>query len=182
MKLSNVLKKLGAVGVAVAALTIGIGQAAATVITFNFSSSYSSGSGTLNATDNGNGSYTAISGFGNETIGLNNYLLTLIFNPNGTFQFSNGTYIFDNQVVPAGNPLILNGGLLFSSTNGGGMINLYSTGPNSYYYSSALAGGSIYNPGVLASFEVTSVPEPATLTLFGIGLIGMAVARRRSRK
>ncbi len=34
----------------------------------------------------------------------------------------------------------------------------------------------------LLSFEVNSVPEPGTLTIFGLGLIGLCAARRRNKR
>ena len=36
--------------------------------------------------------------------------------------------------------------------------------------------------GYLVEYEVRSVPEPATLGLFGLGLVGLAAMRRRTRK
>ena len=56
------------------------------------------------------------------------------------------------------NPLITNGGLLF--TSGGYEVNIFSTGPGSYTY----YDNSGYNTPVSFSLSA-AVPEPSTLIL-----------------
>ena len=70
MKLSVVARRLTVAAAAFAAISFGTGQAVATTFTFAFHGSTVSGFGTLYATDNGDGSFTATSGFGHETFGI----------------------------------------------------------------------------------------------------------------
>ena len=183
MKDSILLKCVLAAGIAVAAFTFGMGQAAAnTIFNFNFSSASASGSGTLTAEDNGDGSFTAISGEGTEIFGSTPELLTLIFNPNGTANALSptGAYIYDNQLLPLSNPMLLIGGLLFG-TAGGAEINIWGTTANNYQFSRFQ--GSFNTLGDSTEFTLTrAVPEPGSITLLGLGLLGFVAIRRKLGK
>lgn len=62
-------------------------------------------------------------------------------------------------------------------TNGGSAtITLASNPSDVYYYSKDITGGS----GVTQSFNI--VPEPMTMSLMGVGLLGLGLVRRYRRK
>ena len=72
-----IMKQLGRIGITIAFLIGSVSPAMATLVQFNFSfnSENESGSRTLEALDNGNGSYTAVSGFATETGTLTDSLI-----------------------------------------------------------------------------------------------------------
>jgi hypothetical protein len=189
MKVSNFVKKLSAVGVAVGALTFGMGQAMADqIFDFSFSGPTASGFGTLTATENGDGSFTAVSGTGTETIGDLTDAINLVFNPNGknpasssqTFTMDGQSYVFtfDNQIFSTSDPLVNTNGLLFVNSSNTA-LNIFSNGKSDYtFYTS-----SPFNEPT--SFKLTTaaaVPEPTTVAMLGLGLIGFAASRRKSAK
>jgi hypothetical protein len=177
MNVSKFLKKLSVAGIAVAALTFGMGQAAASVMfDFIFGGIHAFGSGILTANDNGNGSFTAMSGAGTESVNGITETLTLLPNTSGgtgEIYSPSGFFIFDDQLFPNADPLISNGGLLFSSSTGA-EVNIYSNGVDNYTF---YINNGFNEP---TSFTLTAVPEPATAALRGLGLLGFAVARRKS--
>jgi hypothetical protein len=155
------------------------------------------GSGTLNAVPDGlgDGGYLAVAGSLTMTGGAlagNTYALlsggpTPTISPSGTFQFDNLLYPGGNAgngvnngvgfIGVIGNPSFLdNGGLLF--VGGGTEVNIFGNGNNNYAF--------LYVPPFLsgsasgASFNL--VPEPASLTLLGLGALGMAGYGWRRRK
>jgi hypothetical protein len=129
-------------------------------------------SGTLNATANGDGTFTAISGSGT----FNGIAITLILNPTPPNQATSptGFFFYDNQLLPANNPLILNGGLLFSLASGpAAELNIYSTARGQYT--------TYTNDGfnVSSAFALAEAPEPGSLVLFGAGFAVLCMFRRR---
>src|SRR5262245_13589551 len=150
---------------------------AGTVFDFSYFGEAHQAHGTLTAVDNGDGSFTAVSGGGL----FDTYSLSLIPNPvaPGTATSSTGYFYYDNQLFPAGNPLILNGGLLFAVDTGTATeLNIYSNGPYpATQYTSYLNDGNWDNGEFtlaridLELFAASSVPEPITVFLVATGLL-----------
>ena len=168
--------------VILALLLTGVGQAKADLFDFTVTGDGISGSGELTATSNGNGTYTAtdVSGI------FNGDAISLIANPNAP-SYSNtadfwvpgfGEYYitYDNQLYPSSNPLIDNNGLLFASADNP-YINIFSIGPNDYLVTPTITLTTPVNFTLSAA-----VPEPATLFIYGLGLVALAAFRIRSRK
>ena len=70
-------------------------------------------------------------------------------------------------------------GTLFS-----GNVSGLTQGPTGFgfYVAGTDAGGAAQNNLYVNSLEVTSVPEPAAIALFGVGLAGLGIRRWKSRK
>jgi hypothetical protein len=164
---------------AVAALLFVVKPAAADqIFYFSYSGASVSGSGSLIATANGDGSFTAVSGTGTQTVGGVSDALTLVFNPNGvTVSFSpSGLLFYDNQLFPDNDPLISDSGLLFLSSTQ--EVNIFSNIGDGYQYYQQ----DEFTESIVFSLSDTppqAVPEPAPIILIGIGLIAFAALRRR---
>lgn len=151
---------------------------------FSFEISFSGGGvqgvGILNATSNGDGSFTAVSGSAFVIGAPRSGALTLLANPfSPSFVISpSGFFFFDNQLFPGANPTLSEGGLLFLFADGT-EVNIWGTGPSTYTYADST--GFQYD---FLSFRLTLVPEPSSLTMVAVALVpGLGVwwSRRRSK-
>lgn len=162
---------------AIAAMLFIVGPAKADqIFYFAFSGATVSGSGMLNATDNGTGSFTAVSGSGTQNVGGVVDTLTLIFNDNGTtVSFSPGAFFFDNQLFPGNDPLISDAGLLFSTATQ--EVNLFSIigGGYQFFQQDGFTEAITF---LLSDSPIQAVPEPTSILLFGIGFLAIAAFRR----
>ena len=167
-----------------AAMALGAMASSASAVTFLFSYTGDGGangaSGTLQATANGNGTYTATSGtitaFGPVVSG-SGVLTPDPTAPAASFSPS-GFFIYDDQLLPSQNPLLSNPGLLFDV--GGAEVNIFSNGPGPDTYTLYNNDGANVNGDFALS---AAVPEPATwaLMLAGFGLAGAAARTSRKR-
>jgi hypothetical protein len=163
------------------------GRADASLVQFDFSYSGTnisggpvSGSGYLFGTDIGGGTYLLTSGDGTSSEAGN-----LTLEPAGTYI---NTYpptvnlTSDNLLTPASNPVLDGNGLVFAGSSlppTSQYFNIWGNGPNNYAYFNNYDSWPI-GSGTLDSFTVSGpVPEPATLTLLGTGLLAGCVIRRR---
>jgi hypothetical protein len=140
--------------------------------------------GTLNATANGDGTFTAISGTGTEASAGYTGGISLIANPSppGSTSSPSGFFTYDDQLLPGQNPLITNGGLLFSPTGSAAFteLNIFSNGPGPGTYT--LYDNTGFNLNGNFSLSQVVVPEPASLTLLGLGVTGLAFYALRKRR
>jgi hypothetical protein len=167
------------VAFAIAALMFVVKPALADqIFYFSFSGTTVSGSGMLNAADNGDGTFTALNGTGTQNVNGVADALTLIFNPNGTTVANSpsGILFYDNQLFPGQDPLVSDAGLLFASSTQ--EVNLFSNLGGGYQFVQQ-DGFSESITFSLSDTPVQTVPEPASIILFSIGLIGFAALRRR---
>jgi hypothetical protein len=166
---------------------LSLGPAVAdTVFDFTFVGMYT-GSGTLTAVDNGNGSYTAVSGTGS----YDDLAITLVADPAAPNPFDltvgNSDFTYDNLLFPMAASVLDGWGLLFSFDNpvnplGATYVNFCGTiacdGVDNTY--SALLNDANYTVDD-ATFDIheDAVPEPSTLSVLGLCLVGLTTFKRR---
>jgi hypothetical protein len=148
--------------------------------TFTFTAT-DSGSGTfsygvLQASDNGDGSFTATSGYLVVISGANVGAYELFPNPSPPFPFvsPSGAFIVDNVLYPGQDPSLDVYGLLF--TGAGLEINIWGTGPGTYSYY-AFNGSSFTLASNNAVFTLASTPAQQIQVLQSVvqGLVNAGV-------
>lgn len=150
----------------------------ASVLAENFDFTYTgsagvSAFGSLTATSNGDGTFTATSGFITVTGGAVMGTWNLVTNPGGTAASLSpfAMFIFDNQLLPVADPKLTTSGLLFS--DGIVEVNIWGNSPGSYSHWEAMGGGY----AVSSDGQFTLTPAPGSVALLGLG--GVVAARRR---
>jgi len=155
-----------------------LGTAMADTFDFTYAGGLYSGSGTLQAINNGNGTFTATSGSGV----FDGFAISLIANPSApnSSNSPSGAFYYDDLLFPTATPVIDSGGLLFSINGlGATELNICSVGAGcGTTYTALLNNGG----GDTGRFTLSAVPEPSTLTFLGLGLLGITTLKRRISK
>jgi hypothetical protein len=188
------MKCLRGLGIVVAVVFLtGVGQANAdTIFDTSFSGTYIGGQGTLDATVNGNGSYTVVSGSltvtdTNANVPLANDVFTVYAAPNpGVNTSPDGSFYYDNLLFSSQPYLDDTAGLLFTDAKGN-ELNIWGPGYNNDpLYAAWISTPSQWwasqdNNVVFNATDPPSVPEPATLLLLGSGVAGLVGWRWRRK-
>lgn len=156
--------------------------AQAGMMSFSFDSTGSHDvNGTLTYDDATNGINNGTS-LGHNITGISGFITgdgggsiaSLINNPNQPNPYGSSGYVIDNNVFLAGTILDLWG--MFFKTADGSKWNLWGNGNSDYELHSYDARLDEHG-----SLSIKSIPEPQTLLLIGLGLIGMAFVVRRQQ-
>lgn len=99
-----------------------------------------------------------------------------------------GSFIFDDAIYAFGldygnynsstASVILNG--YSASTTNGGFFGIIDSNAFSTVNYSATGSGSLFDNVTYSATQTNQIPEPGALVLMGLGLVGLAVARRRN--
>ena len=136
----------------------------------------------LTATDNGNGTFTAISGSGFWDVTTPIDLLLDASAP-GIQYAADGLFYFDDQLFPGNDPVLSVGGLMFSIALGNAQeLNIW--GVDGGRYEAMMNSGGGFSAASFGTATLSGVPEPATLPLVVSGIMGLGFGqylRRRRR-
>lgn len=147
----------------------GVDSVTATQITFPSNASLGVSTGSFSALGTCTGCVT-MSTFTYAPTVMSGLLLTIVSNAlTSTFTLDAGAV----ATVTPGNPGTL-------QISGSGIATLTGYDPTPGLFSFTTQSGVLNN--VTFSSTMTAVPEPATLGLFGIGMLGLGLARRARRR
>lgn len=160
----------------VLALMASATMSASTVFNFTDTGDGISISGTIVGNDNGNGTFTIISGSGL----FNGSPIALLPGSGGS---PLGSFTYDSLLFPGGDPALDNSGLLFLF-NGTNELNIWGTEPGVYstYTSGAPYSYPLQNDATLFTLTQSSTPEPGTMAMLGVGLALAAIGGWRRKK
>jgi hypothetical protein len=146
-----------------AIIQAGAGQGADPLFVFTDKGPTFTVSANLNATDNGNGSFTVTSGSGF----FNADPIVLI--PGSGFS-PLGAFTYDNVLYPAATPKLDTGGLLFRDTITGAELNIWGNPGGSYSTYVGVAAGNYSLQNNSSAITLAQAPEPGTWMLMVVGL------------
>jgi PEP-CTERM motif len=156
------------------------------MFTFTYTDGINIASGTINTTALGGGAFWATSGSLTVSSGLAAGTYTLFPGGPPVTTSPDGLWIYDNVVycppLLIGGPSVDNAGLLFLDATGR-EVNIFGNGgPSNYSLDASDPSFGYTILGTSGTFTLSDCPEPASMTLLGIGITGMAGYGWRRRK